>query len=201
MLKGHHGVCGERGEGRETDRLGIEQTSVAMSRHVAGDTDGRNSAGRRSFDCLQSPPRPSLAHRRRTRLGAAARRTVRVSQSCWGFRGLLDGGRESVPHLRRRPTPSRGPQRQVQRADPRRVPGNARRATAPPRQGRQGVPHRVGAASGHRPGPVVHRRFDRAVDEGQPGGADTKGTTAGPATTNGPSADEHSSEAASADAA
>ena len=34
-----------------------------------------------------------------------------------------------------------------------------------------------------------------------PGGADTKGTTAGPATTNGPSADEHSSEAASADAA
>ncbi len=38
MLKGHHGVCGERGEGRETDRLGIEQTSVAMSRHVAGDT-------------------------------------------------------------------------------------------------------------------------------------------------------------------
>ena len=106
MLKGHHGVCGERGEGRETDRLGIEQTSVAMSRHV-GDTDGRNSAGR-SFDCLQSPPRPSLAHRRRTRLGAAARRTVRVSQSCWGFRGLLDAGRESVPHLRRRPTPSRG---------------------------------------------------------------------------------------------
>ena len=89
MLKGHHGVCGERGEGRETDGLGIEQTSVAMSRHVAGDTDGRNSAGRRSFDCLQSPPRPSLAHRRRTRLGAAARRTVRVSQSCWGFRGLL----------------------------------------------------------------------------------------------------------------
>ena len=108
MLTGHHGVCGERGGGRETDRLGIEQTSVAMSRHVAGDTDGRNSAGRRSFDCLQSPPRPSLAHRRRTRLGAAARRTVRVSQSCWGFRGLLDAGRESVPHLRRRPTPSRG---------------------------------------------------------------------------------------------
>ena len=65
------GVCGERGEGRETDRLGIEQTSVAMSRHVAGDTDGRNSVGRRSFDCLQSPPRPSLAHRRRTRLAAA----------------------------------------------------------------------------------------------------------------------------------
>ena len=58
MLKGHHGVCGERGEGRETDRLGIEQTSVAMSRHVAGDTDGPNSAGSRSFDCLQSPPRP-----------------------------------------------------------------------------------------------------------------------------------------------
>ena len=55
-------------------------------------------------------------------------------------------------------------------------------------------------ASGHRPGPVVHRRFHRAVDEGQPGGADTKGTTVGPATTNGPSADEHSSEAASADA-
>ena len=108
MLKGHHGVCGERGEGRETDRLGIEQTSVAMSRHVAGDTDGRNSAGRRSFDCLQSPPPPSLAHRRRTRLGAAARRTVRVSQSCWGFRGLLDAGRESVPHLRRRPAPLMG---------------------------------------------------------------------------------------------
>jgi hypothetical protein len=42
-----------------------------MSRHVAGDTDGRNSVGRRSFDCLQSPPRPSLAHRRRTRLAAA----------------------------------------------------------------------------------------------------------------------------------
>src|SRR6478752_10067028 len=109
MLKGHHGVCGERGEGRETGRLGIEQTSVAMSRHVAGDTDGRNSAGSMSFDCLQSPPPPSLAHRRRTGLGAAARRTVRVSQSCWGFRGLLDAGRESVPHLRRRPTPSRGP--------------------------------------------------------------------------------------------
>jgi hypothetical protein len=46
-----------------------------------------------------------------------------------------------------------------------------------------------------------HRGFHRAVDEGQPGGADTKVTTAGPATTNGPSADEHSSEAASADAA
>jgi hypothetical protein len=62
MLNGHHGVCGERGEGRETDRLGIEQTSVAMSRHVAGDTDGRNSAGRRSFDCLLprgSFPEPS----------------------------------------------------------------------------------------------------------------------------------------------
>ena len=29
-------------------------------------------------------------------------------------------------------------------------------------------PHRVGAASGHRPGPVVHRRFHRAVDEGHP---------------------------------
>ena len=72
-------------------------------------------------------------------IGRCARRTVRVSQSCRGFRGLLDAGRESVPHLRRRPTPSRGPQRQVQRADRRRVPGNARRATAPPRQGRQGV--------------------------------------------------------------
>ena len=58
-------------------------------------------------------------------------------------------------------------------------------------------PHRVGAASGHRPGPVVHRRFHRAVGEGHPGGADTKGTTAGPTTTNGPSAEEHSSEAAS----
>ena len=42
-------------------------------------------------------------------IGRCARRTVRVSQSCWGFRGLLDAGRESVPHLRRRPTPSRGP--------------------------------------------------------------------------------------------
>ncbi|HEX7425948.1 MAG TPA: hypothetical protein VF328_02890, partial [Mycobacterium sp.] len=30
-----------------------------------------------------------------------------------------------------------------------------------------------------------------------PGGADTKGTTAGPTTTNGPSAEEHSSEAVS----
>ena len=29
-------------------------------------------------------------------------------------------------------------------------------------------PHRVGAASGHRPGPVVHRRFHRAVGEGHP---------------------------------
>ena len=34
-----------------------------------------------------------------------------------------------------------------------------------------------------------------------PGGADAKGTTAGPTTTNGPSADEHSSQAVSADAA
>ena len=34
-----------------------------------------------------------------------------------------------------------------------------------------------------------------------PGGADAKGTTAGATTTNGPSAEEHSSEAASADAA
>jgi len=42
-------------------------------------------------------------------------------------------------------------------------------------------PHRVGAASGHRPGPVVHRRFHRTVDEGQPGGADTKpGSVDGP---------------------
>ena len=117
MLKGHHGVCGERGEGRETGRLGIEQTSVAMSRHVAGDTDGRNSAGSKSFDCLQSPPPPSLAHRRRTGLGAAARRTVRVSQSCWGFRGLLDAGRESVPHLRRRPVRSRAFSRRSPRPD------------------------------------------------------------------------------------
>ena len=52
MLKGHHGVCGERGEGRETDRLGIEQTSVAMSRHVAGDTDGRNLGGEEVFRLL-----------------------------------------------------------------------------------------------------------------------------------------------------
>ena len=29
-------------------------------------------------------------------------------------------------------------------------------------------PHRVGAASGHRPGAVVHRRFHRAVGEGSP---------------------------------
>lgn len=163
MLKGHHGVCGERGEGRETDRLGIEQTSVAMSRHVAGDTDGRNSAGRRSFDCLQSPPRPSLAHRRRTRLGAAARRTVRVSQSCWGFRGLLDAGRESVPHLRRRPTLSRGPQRQVQRADPRRVPDTARRVTAPPRQGRQGVMGDCSVPSSTRALPAYPGEFSGAV--------------------------------------
>jgi len=34
-----------------------------------------------------------------------------------------------------------------------------------------------------------------------PGGADAKGTTAGPTTTNGPSAEEHRSKAASADAA
>jgi hypothetical protein len=61
MLKGHHGVCGERGEGRETDRLGIEQTSVAMSRHVAGDTDGRNSAGAGlSIACSLLHVRPSL---------------------------------------------------------------------------------------------------------------------------------------------
>jgi len=52
-----------------------------------------------------------------------------------------------------------------------------------------------------RPGPVVHRRFHRAVDEGHPGGADAKGTIAGPTTTNGPSAKEHRSKAASADAA
>ena len=32
-----------------------------------------------------------------------------LTDACWGFRGLLDAGRESVPHLRRRPTPSRGP--------------------------------------------------------------------------------------------
>jgi hypothetical protein len=51
------------------------------------------------------------------------------------------------------------------------------------------------------PGPVVHRRFHRAVDEGHPGGADAKGTTAGPTTTTGPSAKEHRSKAASADAA
>jgi hypothetical protein len=34
-----------------------------------------------------------------------------------------------------------------------------------------------------------------------PDGADTKGTTAGPTTTNGPSPEEHPSEAAIADAA
>ena len=51
------------------------------------------------------------------------------------------------------------------------------------------------------PGPVVHRRFHRAVDEGHPGGADAKGTTAGATTTNGSSAEERRSKAASADAA
>jgi hypothetical protein len=43
------------------------------------------------------------------------------------------------------------------------------------------------------PGPVVHRRFHRAVDEGHPGGADAKGTTAGATTTNGSSAEERRS--------
>ena len=44
--------------------------------------------------------------------------------------------------------------------------------------------------------------IEQSIDEGQPGGADTKGTTAGPAPTHGHQpADEHSSDAASADAA
>ena len=36
MLKGHPGVCGERGEGRETDRLGIEQTTVGSVQACRG---------------------------------------------------------------------------------------------------------------------------------------------------------------------
>ena len=43
------------------------------------------------------------------------------------------------------------------------------------------------------PGPVVHRRFHRAVDECHPGGADAKGTSAGATTTDGPSAEEYRS--------
>ena len=107
-------------------------------------------------------PSPAVSASR-TRLGAAARRTMRVSQSCRGFRGILDAGRESVPHLRRRPTPSRGPQRQVQRADPRRVPGTARRATAPPRQGRQGVLGDCSAPSSARALPAYPEEFSGAV--------------------------------------
>ena len=105
-----------------------------MSRHVAGDTDGRNSAGRRSFDCLQSPPRPSLAHRRRTRLAAAHGELYGFPSRAGVFAAFSMPGenrfRISAPS---HPVPRA--QRQVQRADRRRVPGNARRATAPPRQG------------------------------------------------------------------
>jgi hypothetical protein len=61
MLTGHHGVCGERGEGRETDRLGIEQTSVAcpgMSRVIR--TAGIRRGVSLSIACSLLHLRPSL---------------------------------------------------------------------------------------------------------------------------------------------
>ena len=61
MLKGHHGVCGERGEGRETGRLGIEQTSVAcpgMSRVIR--TAGIRRGVSLSIACSLLHLRPSL---------------------------------------------------------------------------------------------------------------------------------------------
>ena len=74
-----------------------------------------------------------------------------------------------------------------------------RRRQARPAEG--SGPHRVGL---HQVTDLV-RSFTGGFTEqsmkATPGGADTKGTTAGPATTNGPSAEEHRSEAASADAA
>jgi hypothetical protein len=61
MLKGHHGVCGEHGEGRETDRLGIEQTMwpcPGMSRVIR--TAGTRRAGGLSIACSLLHVRPSL---------------------------------------------------------------------------------------------------------------------------------------------
>ena len=91
---------------------------------------------------------------------------------------------------RSRWTPLRRRGRALPVTPPSRLPLRARRRSRRLRRRRSPTaegsgPHRVGAAPGHRPGPVVHRRFHRAVGEGHPGGADTKGTTAGPTTTNG----------------
>ena len=71
-------------------------------------------------------PRRVHHGRRRTRLEVAARRTLRIPQSCRDFRGLLDAGREPLPDLRQLPARARRPERRVQRTHPRRVPGDGR---------------------------------------------------------------------------
>ena len=61
-------------------------------------------------------------------------------------------------------------QRQVQRADRRRVPGNARRATAPPRQGPQGVLGDRSVPSSTRACPLTRRSFPEPSGTSNVGG-------------------------------
>ena len=84
-------------------------------------------------------PRRVHDGRRRTRVEVAARRALRIPQSCRYFRGILDARREPLPDLRQFPARTRWPERRVQRAQPRRVPGDGRRTSSLPGQGRQGV--------------------------------------------------------------
>ena len=129
---------------RHGDRLAARGRRIGRDRC---DAAGSSAATARTARCARRSASRSKGHlsrrvhhgRRRARLGAAAWRAVRVPQSGRDFRGLLDAGREPVPYLRQLPAGSRGPQRRVQRTDPRRVPGDGRRASALPCQGRQGV--------------------------------------------------------------
>ena len=119
-------------------------------------------------------PRRVHHGRCRTRLEVAARRTLRIPQSCRYFRGILDARREPLPDLRQLPARTRRPDRRVQRTQPRRVPGDGRRASPLPCHGRQGVlgdplpgaqPHR--AALPRRSGVPRRRRRARAQPRGR----------------------------------
>ena len=69
----------------------------------------------------------------------AARRALRIPQSCRYFRGILDARREPLPDLRQFPSRTRWPERRVQRAQPRRVSGDGRRTSSLSGEGRRGV--------------------------------------------------------------
>ena len=174
-----------------------------MSRHVAGDTDGRNSVGRRSFDCLQSPPRPSLAHRRRTRLAAAHGELYGFPSRAGVFAAFSMPGENRFRIFGAVPPRPEGPSAKY--SEPTHEEFQAMLDERLPLPAKVVKEYPIGSEL-HQVTDLVWSFtggfIEQSIDEGQPGGADTQGTTAGPAPTYGHQpADEHSSEAASADAA